>query len=83
MKTTISGVYADDEIAAVLAAVSCALAEEADAPPLELVTTSSWRAAAKLEGQGLVAAPRAAGIQWGQATRAARAGRWSKGIVGS
>ncbi len=83
MKMIVAGVYSDAELAAVVTAVSCVLAEEAAQSQDTVIATSAWRAAAKLEGQGLVAARQTTGAQWGYAARANRARRWSKGIVGS
>ncbi|MBC8163447.1 MAG: hypothetical protein H7Z42_19740 [Roseiflexaceae bacterium] len=71
----------DDELAAILAAVSALLAEAGDATPPDAEPGSAWRAAAVLEAQGLLASRCARDAAWGRNARAERARRWSKGIV--
>ena len=71
----------EDLIAAALAAVYCHI--EQDAPDLapDALTPPAWRTAAAFEAQGLPSA-RSRSSAWGTVDRAARASRWSYGIVG-
>ena len=68
----------DEEIAAALAAIRCYTEQPADTPAVR----PAWSAAAALEAQGLPAARNGGHSAWGTAERAARASRWSYGIVG-
>jgi len=74
-------ILTDDEIAAALAAVRCyvgpAESKAAAAPPAR-----HWHSAAIIEAQGLPPTRNSQHRAWGAAERAARAGRWSYGIIG-
>lgn len=82
MVITSSMPVTDDEVVAALAAVSCLLSEEAPAQE-QPASRPPWRTAALLEAQGLIVERAMACAGWGQTSRAPRARRWSRGIVGS
>lgn len=70
-----------EEIAAVLAAIACVLADEASAEGIApAAQRSAWHSAALLEAQGTVAG-RSAQATWPGVARTSRSRRWSKGIV--
>jgi hypothetical protein len=76
----------DDEIAAALAAVhryleQCAL-DEAALSGAPAPSARSWNTAAVLAAQGLPPTLGGTHRGWGVAERAARASRWSYGIIG-
>ncbi len=70
----------EDEVAAALAVVACAL-EQAEAEPVP-PARSAWSAAAALEVQRMPATRNAAYTTWGSVERSRRAARWSKGLGG-
>jgi hypothetical protein len=72
----------DDEIAAALAAIRCYIEEQQPTEMPEARPRAAWRAAAILESQGLRPTRNGDHRAWGAADRAARASRWSYGIVG-
>jgi hypothetical protein len=77
----------DDDIAAALAAVRCyveqqVLADLAEHNESVVPFPRPWNAAAALAAQGMPPTRGGAHRTWGAAERAARAGRWSYGIVG-
>jgi hypothetical protein len=81
MEVTLSPIPDEDTAAAVLAAIACALEQDA-AGGADVPARSSWRAAGVLAAQGLPGARNAANASWHAAERTRRAERWSSGVVG-
>jgi hypothetical protein len=77
----------DDEIPAALAAVRLyieqqTLGDQADRSGGPAPTARSWSTAGALAAQGMPPTRGGTHRSWGAAERAARAGRWSYGIIG-
>lgn len=73
----------EDEVAAVIAAVSCLLTEEGQPAAEQPGQPASWRGATRLISQGLSPTRTATAPRWGNIERLRRAGRGGGGIVGS
>jgi hypothetical protein len=71
----------EDEIAAALAAVRCYIDVTA---PMQVAAPPArpWHTAAALEAQGVPPTRNGSNRAWSSVDRAARAGRWSSGIIG-
>lgn len=81
MNILVQGSPTEDDAAAIIAAISCVLEQEAVAQEVKQPRRSAWRAAALLEAQGLPSARTADAASWPTVRRAERARHWSKGIV--
>jgi hypothetical protein len=72
----------EDTAAAVLAAIACAIEQDAAGDVADTPARSSWRTAGVLAAYGLPGARNAANASWHAAERTRRAERWSGGVVG-
>jgi len=73
----------DDTAAAILAAIACYVELDSAAESIAVARASAWRAAGRLEAQGLCPTRGDAQPKWPTAERTQRAARWSGGIVGT
>lgn len=73
----------EEEAAAVIAAVSCLLADEGQSQTDQPGQPAGWRGASRLLSQGLSPTRTSAAPRWGNIERLRRAGRGGGGIVGA
>jgi hypothetical protein len=71
-----------DVAAAVIAAISCVIAQEATDHTPDAPARSAWQAASALAAQGMPPTRNGTFAAWHAAERARRAERWSAGIIG-